>query len=83
MTERLETRMGEVVSPTEQRLIRYGCTEREARVLATAVRVRPDASDAECENAVINALVDAKQTVDGISEVEYLSGQRRDTLRRA
>ena len=38
-------------------------------------------TDSEVEAAVIEALVSAKQSVDGVPEIEYLGGQLRDTLR--
>ena len=74
-------RRGEVLQVTEQRLIRYGCTEREACALANVITLEPDASDSEVETAVIEALVNAKHAVDGVADIEYLGGQRRDTLR--
>jgi hypothetical protein len=77
---------GEVFTPTAQRLIRYGCTEPESYVLARIMLSRSTtlertATESEVEAAVIEALVSAKQSIDGVPEVEYLGGQRRDTLR--
>jgi hypothetical protein len=69
---RLTGNVGELLQATEQRLIRYGCTEREA--------VERTSTDSEVEAAVIEALVSAKP-VDGVTDIEYLGGQRRDTLR--
>jgi hypothetical protein len=74
-------RRGELLQVTEQRLIRYGCTEREACALANVVTLERDTPDAVVEQAVIEALVNAKHAVDGVADIEYLGGQRRDTLR--
>ena len=78
---------GELFQATEQRLIRYGCTEREALALANVVlsqiALETDTSDAVVEQAVVNALVSVKEAVDGAADIEYLGGQRRDTLREA
>jgi hypothetical protein len=72
---------GEVIEVTEQRLIRYGCTEREAYALAQVITLERETSDTDVEQAVITALVSAKQAIDGIPVIEYIGGQRRDTLR--
>ena len=77
----VKTRRGELLQVTEQRLIRYGCTEREACALANVVTLERDTPDAVVEQAVIEALVNAKHAVDGVADIEYLGGQRRDTLR--
>jgi hypothetical protein len=71
----------EVLSITACRLIRWGTSDREAHVLAQIITLEPDASDAVVEQAVIEALVNAKHAVDGVADIEYLGGQRRDTLR--
>jgi hypothetical protein len=75
-------RRGEVLQVTEQRLIRYGCTEREACALANVITLEPDASDSEVETAVIEALVNAKHAVDGVADIEYITGRRCDVQRR-
>jgi hypothetical protein len=72
---------GEVFNVTAQRLVRYGCSEAQAYRLARVCTLAADATDAAVEDAVINALVAAKTEVDGVPEIEYLGGQRRDTLR--
>jgi hypothetical protein len=72
---------GEVFNVTAQRLVRYGCTEGQAYSLARLIRLDRETPDATVEVAVIGALVAAKEAVDGVPEVEYISGQRRDTLR--
>jgi len=74
-------RRGELLQVTEQRLIRYGCTEREAYSLVRITTLERTSTDSEVEAAVIGAFVSAKQSVDGVPEIEYLGGQRRDTLR--
>ena len=64
-----------------QRLLRYGCNETEAFCLASHVNISLDSTDEAVENEVISALVNAKQAVDGIAEIEFLGGQRRDVVR--
>ena len=71
----------EVLNQTAHRLIRWGMSEREASSLARLITLESDSRDAVVEQAVIEALVSAKQAIDGITEIEYLGGQRRDTLR--
>ena len=73
---------GELLQATEQRLIRYGCTEREAYALARITTLERTSSDSEVEAAVIEALVSAKQSVDGVPEIEYVAGRRCDVQRR-
>lgn len=76
-----ETR-GEILSVTAQRLIRYGCTEPQAYMLARVVTLDSDATDDAVQNAVCLALVSAKQAVDGVTEIEYVAGRRCDVQRR-
>ena len=78
---RLTGNVGELLQVTEQRLIRYGCTEREAYALARITTLERTSTDSEVEAAVIEALVSAKQSVDDVTDIEHLGGQRRDTLR--
>jgi hypothetical protein len=73
--------VAEVLTATACRLIRWGTSEREAHALAKVVTLEPDAVDTVVESAVIEALVSLKEAVDGVPEIEYLGGQRRDTLR--
>jgi len=75
------TGSGEILSATAQRLVRWGMSEREAHALARVVTLDRDATDPVVEDAVIGALVTAKEAADGLPEVEYLGGIRRDTLR--
>ncbi len=79
---RLTGNAGEVLQVTAQRLIRYGCTEREACALANVITLERDASDSEVETAVVNALVAAKEAVSGHATVLYLDGRRCDVQRR-
>jgi len=79
--KRLDTTEGTVCSETEHRLIRWGMTEREATALARHTSLTAQSSDDECMEAVCMTLVRAKVAVDGVAEIEYISGQRRDTLR--
>jgi len=73
---------GEVFTETAQRLIRYGCTEPQAYALARAVTLERTATDSELETAVIEALVSAKQSIDGVPDIEYLAGRRCDVQRK-
>src|SRR5258708_27880033 len=84
MTCRLTDNMeaAQVLSVTAHRLIRYGCTEGQATALARVMTLDRDTTDAVVEDAVITALVSAKHAVDGVAEVEYLSGRRCDVQRR-
>jgi hypothetical protein len=79
--KRLSGMTGEVFNITAQRLVRYGCSESQAYALSRLIRLDHETPDATVEAAVIGALVAAKEAVDGVPEVEYISGQRRDTLR--
>jgi hypothetical protein len=72
---------GELMSETAQRLIEWGCTEGQSQALANIVRLTRSTTDTDVEAAVIGALVSAKYAVDGVPEIEYVSGIRRDTLR--
>jgi hypothetical protein len=56
-------------------------TEREACALANVIALELDTTDFIVEERVIEALVSAKQSVDGVPDIEYIGGQRRDTLR--
>ncbi len=78
LTDNIEA---EVLSITACRLIRWGASERQAHVLAKIMTLERQASDAVVEAAVIEGLVSIKQAVDGVPDIEYLGGQRRDTLR--
>jgi hypothetical protein len=72
-----------VLTPTEQLLVEYCGEERQALALAPLVRLSPDATQQDVENAVILALVFAKQAISGPApQLEYISGQRRDIIRK-
>ena len=79
---RLTGNIGELLQATEQRLIQYGCTEREACALARVTMLERTSTDSEVEAAVIEALVSAKQAVDGETDIEYVAGRRCDLQRR-
>lgn len=78
----LKGNVGELLQVTEQRLIRYGCTEREACALARVTTLERTSTDSEVEAAVIEALVSAKQSIDGVTDIEYVAGRRCDLQRR-
>ena len=79
---RLNGNVGKIFTETAQRLIRYGCTEPQAYTLARVMELDQDATDITVEAAVCLALVSAKQSVDGITDTEYVAGRRCDVQRR-
>jgi len=79
---RLTGNAGELLQATEQRLIRYGCTEREAYALARITTLERTATDSEVGAALIEALVSAKQSIDGVTDIEYVAGRGCDLQRR-
>ena len=77
-----QVNLAEVLTVTVCRLIRWGTSEREACALANLVTLERDTPDTLVEQAVIEALVDAKQSVDGVADIEYVAGRRCDVQRR-
>jgi hypothetical protein len=77
----LEGMTGETFGVTAQRLLAYGMSEGQAHALAKHLTLAWDASDDAVEDAVLRALVLARERVSGPAEIEYVTGQRRDTLR--
>jgi len=71
------------LTATETLLLTYCDSERQAIALAPYVHLNADATQPEIEHAVLCALVHAKEAVSGCASVEFISGQRRDTLRDA
>jgi hypothetical protein len=71
-----------VLTPTEIQLFAYTGNEREAVALAKIVLLPEHATYEQIETAVIEALVRAKENVSGKAQIEYITGQRRDLLRR-
>jgi hypothetical protein len=72
----------EVLSVTAHRLIRWGITEGQAHTLARVITLDTDATDSTVEDAVINALVAAKEAMDEVPQIEYVAGRRCDLQRR-
>ncbi len=70
----------EILNATAERLIAYGCTERQAYSLSRVITLRREADDDEVGKAVIAMIVGALETVHTL-DIEYLGGQRRNTLR--
>jgi len=68
---------GRAMNKTESLLIQWGCTERQAIVLARNI---PEGT-ADIERAVTAALVSALEKTGGKTRVTYMGGERRDTLR--
>lgn len=82
MTEIKYMAVSRVLSPVEIQLFAFLGSEREAVALARFVVNLPEhATLAMIEQAVIRAMVTAKEAVSGPAQVEYVSGIRRDTLR--
>jgi hypothetical protein len=73
---------GSVLSSTEQQLFNYCQNERQAVELAKQVTLPDNASFQDIEHAVCFALLRAKESVSGCTDVEYVGGQRLDHLRR-
>ena len=59
------TGSGEILSATAQRLVRWGMLEREAYALAQIINLHAETPDKTVEQAVIYALVSAKEAADG------------------
>ena len=57
---------GRLFTVTEQRLIRWGCTEPQARVLAHVLTLSRYTSDRDVEAAIVTALVDVKETTSRV-----------------
>ena len=73
-----------MLSPFERRLADYLDNERQAIALAPLVLNKLsewNVSDSEIQRAITQVLVDALEAAGGLDSVEYLCGQRRDTLR--
>jgi hypothetical protein len=81
-TLRLNGNVGEILQATEQRLIRYGCTEPQAYTLARVMELDQDASDLDVEAAVILAMVNVKEAATGRAQIELVAGKRCDLQRR-
>lgn len=77
----VSTLFGRALTRTEIELFTFCENERQAIELAKQVTLPDNATFEEIENAVAFALVRAKESVDGRTKVEYIGGQRRDTLR--
>jgi hypothetical protein len=72
-----------VLTALENRLLAYLDNERQAIALAVHCPLSPDATDSEIGDFVCSVLADALLEANGRTSVlvEYLGGQRRDTLR--
>lgn len=70
-----------VLTDTEMQLFNYLGDERQAVLMAKYIILPENASYELIENSVALLLVQVKEAVDGVSRVEYVCGQRRDTLR--
>lgn len=74
--------IGRTLTRTEIQVFAYCENERQAIELAKQITLPDDATCEEIENAVAFALVRTKESADGRTEVEYVSGQRRDQWRK-
>jgi hypothetical protein len=75
---------GQPLNRTESLLLGWlggDVNERQAIALAKHIVLSENPTDSEIADAVMLALVAAKEAVSGRSTVKYLSGIRRDTLR--
>jgi len=70
------------LTDTERLLCNYCNDERQAVALAPHCSLSANATPQDIENAVMLALVRAKEAVSGHVAVELISGQRRDLIRK-
>ena len=71
-----------VLSPVEQRLVEWGLSEGQAlAIAATNPTIATSATDAEIEHVVICTLVNVAEQIHGPAKLQYISGERRDTVR--
>jgi hypothetical protein len=77
------TKISRVLNRTEIQLLSYCNSEREAVALAKVITLPEHASYAQIEQAVIAALCNGYEAIQGNESVvvEYLCGQRRDLIR--
>ncbi|MFZ0732189.1 MAG: hypothetical protein WAM79_07690 [Candidatus Sulfotelmatobacter sp.] len=73
--------LGRPLTRTEEQLYNYCMNERQAVQFAKFIMLPENASFELIENSVAMLLVRVKEAADGRTEIEYVSGQRRDTLR--
>lgn len=73
--------LGRPLTRTEEQLYNYCMNERQAVEFAKFIMLPENASFELIENSVAMLLVRVKEAADGRTEIEYVSGQRRDTLR--
>ena|SRR5208282_5684497 len=66
---------------TEMQFFSYTRDEREAIALALVATLKPDASYGEIENVVLGVFNAALEHAGITDTIEYVGGQRRDTLR--
>ena len=77
------TKISHVLNRTEIQLLSYCNSEREAVALAKVITLPEHANYYQIEQAVIAALCNGIEAAHGNNPVyvEYIMGQRRDTLR--
>jgi hypothetical protein len=78
----MSTWYGRPLTRTEILLFTWLDDERQAIALAKFVTLQDDATAEDVADAVMRALVAAKEAISGRAQVEYIGGERRDTLRR-
>lgn len=81
LTRTKSTWYGRPLSRTEVLYFTYLGDERQAVLFAKLLPLPENASHADIEDAVTRVLVKVKTVLGGDANVEYLGGQRRDTLR--
>lgn len=74
--------IGRTLTRTEIQLFAYCENERQAIEFAKHLTLPDNASYELIENSVAMLLVQVKEAADGHTDVQYISGQRRDHLRR-
>ena len=73
--------LGRPLTRTEEQLYNYCMNERQAIEFAKYITLPENASFELIESSVAMLLVRVKEAADGRTEIEYVSGVRRDILR--
>lgn len=81
MSDLVHRQTSRLLNRTEMQFFSYTENEREAIALAQVCTLPENATYAEIEDAVIKCLTIALEHAGLKDSIEYVGGQRRDTLR--
>ena len=81
MTDLIHKATSRILTRTEMQFFSYLQDEREAIALASVCSLPEDATYAQIEDAVLKCLTTALEHAGLKDSIEYVGGQRRDTLR--